>query len=61
MRYKAFALSKMIVLVTLLLLAACAQVTQNSELESEGITKTFYVATTGNDASPGTLAQPFRT
>ncbi|MGL4611765.1 MAG: PA14 domain-containing protein, partial [Trueperaceae bacterium] len=45
----------------LLLLAACAQVTQNSELESEGITKTFYVATTGNDASPGTLAQPFRT
>jgi PA14 domain/Right handed beta helix region len=47
----------------LVFLTACIQTPQELEpgLESEAYTQRFYVATTGNDSNPGTLAVPFRT
>jgi hypothetical protein len=49
-------------LLLLVLLAACVQSPIGEEgLESQGITKILYVATTGNDANPGSLEQPYRT
>jgi PA14 domain/Right handed beta helix region/Protein of unknown function (DUF1565) len=41
------------------LLTACTQAPGG--LETEAITQSFYVAVSGNDVNPGTLAQPFRT
>ncbi len=48
-----------ILLLAIVFLTACAQVSTN--LEPELITQRFYIATTGNDANPGSLQQPFRT
>lgn len=45
-------------LLILVFFISCAQTSVN--LESEAITQRFYIATSGNDANPGTLAQPFR-
>jgi Right handed beta helix region/Protein of unknown function (DUF1565) len=59
MTSKTFTTFRIIFFALLLLLTACAQ--PSGDLEGEAINQRFYVATNGNDANPGTLAQPFRT
>jgi hypothetical protein len=50
------------IFLLLVVLTACVQVPLGEEgLESEAYTQRLYVTTTGNDANPGTLAQPFKT
>jgi hypothetical protein len=46
-------------LLSLFFLSACAQI--QGGLEAEAYTQRLYIATNGNDANPGTLAQPFKT
>ncbi len=49
-------------LLLFVLLTACVQAPLGEEgLGAEAITKSLYVAVSGNDTNPGTLAQPFLT